>query len=200
MTPLSHSSTSQKLGPYPLNSIITGDARELAQAIPDESVDLIFTDPPYDDESVPLYGWLAETAARILKPGGFCFAYTGNRWLNKILPLMNESLDFFWMICGYQPESNTVFYDKNIGTGWRPILIYSKGAKRAPRFMQDTRKTTEYQKRILDAVNDGRDVLEVWEEVTAAGAEFTTAVWVKLPNPVRDMIKAERDKRATKTS
>jgi len=32
-----------KLGPYDLDTIITGDARELAKAIPDESVDLIFT-------------------------------------------------------------------------------------------------------------------------------------------------------------
>lgn len=65
---------------------------------------------------------------------------------------------------------------------------------------QDTRKTTEYQKRIMDAVNDGRDVLEVWEEVTASGAEFTTAVWVKLPNPIRDLIKAERERRMVKSA
>ena len=29
------------------NQIVTGDARELAKRIPDESIDLIFTDPPY---------------------------------------------------------------------------------------------------------------------------------------------------------
>jgi len=36
-----------KLGPYELNTIITGDARKLAKAIPDESVDLLVEDPPY---------------------------------------------------------------------------------------------------------------------------------------------------------
>ena len=42
-----------KLGPYLLGpndenqGIYTGDARELAKAIPDESIDLIITDPPY---------------------------------------------------------------------------------------------------------------------------------------------------------
>jgi DNA modification methylase len=35
------------LGPYELNTIMTGDARELAKAIPDESVDLLVEDPPY---------------------------------------------------------------------------------------------------------------------------------------------------------
>lgn len=34
--------------PEYLNQIVTGDARELAKRIPDESVDLIFTDPIYD--------------------------------------------------------------------------------------------------------------------------------------------------------
>ena len=54
------------IGSYPLNQIITGDSRLLAQSIPDESVDMIFTDPVY--ENIEDYAWLAETAARILKP------------------------------------------------------------------------------------------------------------------------------------
>ena len=60
------------LGPYLLgpndtseNGIYTGDARELAKAIPDESIDLIFTDPVYD--RIDDYKWLAETGARVLK-------------------------------------------------------------------------------------------------------------------------------------
>ena len=53
------------LGPYLLGpndenqGIYTGDARELAEAIPDESVDLIFTDPVYD--RIDDYRWLAES-------------------------------------------------------------------------------------------------------------------------------------------
>lgn len=53
-----------------INQIITGDARELAKQIPDESVDMVFTDPVY--ENIDDYRWLAETAARVLKPGGAC--------------------------------------------------------------------------------------------------------------------------------
>lgn len=66
------------LGSYPLDSIITGDARELAKAIPDESVDLIFTDPVYD--RIDDYRWLAETAVRVLKPGGACLAWSNGKW------------------------------------------------------------------------------------------------------------------------
>ncbi len=55
------------------NQIVTGDARELAKRIPDESVDLIFTDPIYSN--IDDYRWLAETAARVLKPRGHLVAY-----------------------------------------------------------------------------------------------------------------------------
>lgn len=36
-----------KIGPYRANSVIVGDARELVKALPDESVDVIVTSPPY---------------------------------------------------------------------------------------------------------------------------------------------------------
>ena len=57
------------------NQIVTGDARVLAERIPDESVDLIFTDPVYD--RIDDYRWLAETAARVLKPDRACLVYCG---------------------------------------------------------------------------------------------------------------------------
>ena len=69
-----------KLGPYelgpsdmPENGIYYGDARELAKAIPDESVDLIFTDPVYD--RIDDYRWLAETATRVLKMDRACLVW-----------------------------------------------------------------------------------------------------------------------------
>jgi len=52
------------------NQIVTGDARVLAERIPDESIDLIFTDPVY--QNIDDYRWLAETAARVLKLDRAC--------------------------------------------------------------------------------------------------------------------------------
>lgn len=60
------------------NQIVTGDARELAKRIPDESIDLIFTDPVYD--RIEDYKWLAETAARVLKPKGLLLCWSNGRW------------------------------------------------------------------------------------------------------------------------
>lgn len=55
------------------DAIVTGDARLLADRIPDASIDLIFTDPVYD--RIDDYRWLAETARRVLSDGGNLVAF-----------------------------------------------------------------------------------------------------------------------------
>lgn len=60
------------------NQIVTGDARELARALPDASVDLIFTDPVYSER--PLYDWLAKKARRILRPTGAVLCWSNGKW------------------------------------------------------------------------------------------------------------------------
>lgn len=60
------------------------DVRELE--IAPDSVDLILTGPPYDRDSVPLYGVLAEQAARWLKPGVVLLSYSGQLFLPEIIP------------------------------------------------------------------------------------------------------------------
>lgn len=118
--------TEARLGPYELNTIITGDARELAQAIPDCSVDLIFTDPVYD--RIDDYRWLAETAARVLKPGGNLIAQSGQYYINRIYPVMDESLDYIWTIAERYNLSGAI-YQYRILNRWKPYLWYSKGAR-----------------------------------------------------------------------
>lgn len=66
------------LGEYPVNEVVTGDSRLLAKSIPDESVDVIFTDPIYQNQDD--YLWLAETAKRILKPEGFLLCWSNGKW------------------------------------------------------------------------------------------------------------------------
>jgi len=135
---------SLKLGPYLLGpneenqGVYLGDARELAKMIPNESVDLIFTDPPYSKKHLSLYGWLARESARILKPSGFCLAMCGGLYLNQVFALMDEHLAFFWKyevyLSGWAagciwPDGNT---SVNIVTRTKPILAYRKG-KALPR-------------------------------------------------------------------
>lgn len=85
------------LGPNDENQgIYTGDARRLAQALPDESVDLIFTDPVYDQ--IEDYRWLAETAVRVLKPDSACLVWTATPLLSKIIKAMEPPLLYAWQL------------------------------------------------------------------------------------------------------
>lgn len=70
----------QTLGKFRLDEIYAGNARELAFDIPDGSIDLIFTDPVY--ENIEDYVWLARTATRVLKPTGAVLVWTNSKWLS----------------------------------------------------------------------------------------------------------------------
>jgi len=131
-----------KLGDFELDMIYTGDARELAQGLPDKSVDLIFTDPPWDDASMPLYEWLADISARILKPGGFVLAYTGNDWLPEIMGYFQSAgLSWFRMLSGVQLESNDRYFKKKLFVKWRPIVVYTQGQGIPFRWLPDAHHT-----------------------------------------------------------
>ena len=110
--------------------LILGDARELAESkIATGSVDLIFTDPPYLKEYLWCYGWLAQEAKRILKPGGFCLAMCGGIYLDKIVEAMSEHLTFFWKFEVMLTSRAAVWRRPGqvIITGSKPILAYSNG-------------------------------------------------------------------------
>lgn len=100
------------IGPYLLgpndteeNGIYTGDARELAKAIPSESIDLIFTDPVYDQ--MDDYKWLAKTGARILKNDRACLAFCGIGYLGETITAMQAGfLAYRWQIILSMPYRN----------------------------------------------------------------------------------------------
>lgn len=118
-----------------LNKITIGDARQLAAAIPDESVDVVFTDPPYLKADVEggIYAWLAQEAARVLRPSGFCFAYTSTLWLPTVLAQMQAHLSFFWLcILRYTDGRSGYAHNQRAIIRYTPIVVCVKGTCHAP--------------------------------------------------------------------
>lgn len=74
------------------DQIMCDDARALADAIPDASVDMIFTDPVYD--RVEDYAWLAALPARILKPDRACLVWCSSVKQYEVQPAMRAHLNF----------------------------------------------------------------------------------------------------------
>lgn len=104
----------------------------------DNSVDMIFTDPPYLRQYLPCYGHLAREAMRVLKPGGFVLAECGGAYLNQVLRHFDDAgLTFWWL---YQLEmtgakTGVVWPYGNqsvhISTRVKHFAAYSKGRSMA---------------------------------------------------------------------
>jgi ParB-like chromosome segregation protein Spo0J len=139
-------------------SVITGDFREIMAGMPDNSIDLIFTDPPYDEETIPLYGELARLANEKLKPGGSLLVYAGNYALPRYFELMTPHLRYWWTIAMMHSGGNARLIGKNIMVGWKPILWFVKDKRCNEEFVTDLIKSNapskdehEWQQDILEA-------------------------------------------------
>ena len=107
-----------------LDTLYLGDAKELGKEIEDQSVDLIFTDPPYAKEYLHLYEWLAEFAAHALKPDGFLLSYVGIYWKNKVYRMFDEHLDYFFDYVEYNHGNSTILWPRKTISRYKSILCY----------------------------------------------------------------------------
>lgn len=135
-----------RLGPYllgpndtPENGIYTGDARELARAIPDESIDLIFTDPVYD--RIDDYRWLAETATRVLCMNRWVLTYYGIGFLPDAAAALASYLTYEWHHVHYMPTLNARGAYKTF-SNYRGLLRYMKGRAIPHRHIRDLQVDT----------------------------------------------------------
>lgn len=110
-------------------SIITGDFRQIMDGMPANSVDMIFTDPPYDEKSIPLYGDMARLAANVLKPGGSLIAYVGHYAIIEVGKLMAEHLRFWWTIAVKHTGASARLPGKWVYVEWKPMLWFVKGGR-----------------------------------------------------------------------
>jgi DNA modification methylase len=114
-----------------INQILTGDARQLAEAIPDASVDLILCDPVYWE--IDDYRWLASLGRRVLKPYRYCIAQVGAYYLFQAMNAMAEHLDYYWLI--QEPLSHAaVFFDRKIAQFTKPYLWFANGLEHCPKW------------------------------------------------------------------
>ena len=107
-----------------------GDFRTILPSIPDGCVDLIFTDPPYDKETVPLYEDMAREAARILRPGGSLICYFGQYATADVCRLVSKHLTFYWTLCCYHEGPGQAMAMRGIRAKWKPMLWFVKGTGR----------------------------------------------------------------------
>jgi SAM-dependent methyltransferase len=116
-----------ELGPNDTNQgIYLGDAAELAEGLPDDSIDLIFTDPPYPREFMSVFYDMGEYAARILKPGGSLFTLCGHYQVPQVIEALS-TLDYHWIGWMNHYGQKRSLFGYRIVCGGKPLLWFSKG-------------------------------------------------------------------------
>jgi len=109
-----------------VDGLYLGDFRKVGDKIPDASVDLIFTDPPYDRKAIELYDALGEFAARVLRPGGSLIAYVGHIQLPDVLADLSKHLRYWWTCGCFHSEAKARMTEYGIVAGWKPIVWFVK--------------------------------------------------------------------------
>lgn len=107
--------------------VLFGDFTKVLNRLPDSSVDLILTDPPYHEKWLPLWGDLAALAMRVLKPGGLLVAMSGQEFLPEVFAQIKPhplTWGWQWQVHFQGPTS---FHPAHgfVSCG-RPILVYYK--------------------------------------------------------------------------
>ena len=149
--------------------VIQGDFREITKQFPDNYFDHILTDPPYPGEYLPLWSDLGRIANRILKPSGFLIAYSGQFYLDKVMSMLSEHLEYYWLIVILH-TLRTDIIQKNIGNYLRTILIFQKPPiQKQEKYITDLIPATPKQKELHSWQQTENGMNELLDKFTHIG-------------------------------
>lgn len=131
-------------------ALLQGDFRERGQEIADESVDLIFTDPPYPREFLPLWSDLSRFAARVLKPDGMLIAYTGALDLPEVITRLSESLQYWWCGAVVLDGVHSRVHVRQVVQGSKQLLFFVRRGGEPAAWIEDTYHSEGEQKESHD--------------------------------------------------
>lgn len=121
-----------------INTVICADCLEMLPQIPDNSIDLIFTDPFYNEKYIyrgtnfidyrdDYYEFLEKVLIelkRVLKDTGSLYIKHSSRQINKMIPLLNKYFIFRNLVVWI---SNSLAHPKmNYDSFYEPIYFYTK--------------------------------------------------------------------------
>ena len=158
------------------NKVICGDALKILPKVPDESVDLVFADPPFNvgkdyggfkDRRKDYYQWCEiwiEECFRILKPTGSFYLMTLTRHLEKLFPMLGTRGHFINLICWRNvsaSHSKRVFWNS-----YQPIMLYGKTEDYIFNTYAETRKILDKNLRWGGYSTEPKgQLLDYWDDI-----------------------------------
>lgn len=124
-----------------IDKIICGDCFDIIRFIPNNSVDVVLTDPPYGlkkddirgDTDLSLFYSILSECYRVLKDNGFFITFFSTKYLPRLFE--NNPFNYFWQIVLYCPEGSV---KSPIGyTKFMSCFIFKKGKPKIIRWNKD---------------------------------------------------------------
>lgn len=124
-----------------INKIICGDCLELIRLIPDNSIDVIITDPPYglnkkgikNDTDLSIFYNILPECNRVLKNNSFFITFFSTKFLPQLFK--DNPFNYFWQIVLYCPEGSV---KSPIGyTKFMSCFVFKKGNPKIIRWNKD---------------------------------------------------------------
>jgi DNA modification methylase len=121
-----------------------GDCLEVMKEFPNESIDLVLTDPPYLKKFLYTYSYLADCCPNLMKDGASLLTIIGHYALHDIVKMFDGKLKYRWMFCMNQEDGKHPRMAMGIEVMWKPVLWYVKRAYLNGRgFIRDMVKITK---------------------------------------------------------
>ena len=143
-----------------------GDCLELMKNIPDGSVDLVLTDPPYGTvKGMPIDGWrrkadcaewdstldtetMFSEISRVLRPNGKAVLFSQEPYTSRLITSAIPSLPFAYRAIWYKNvHANALLAKSAMVSRYEDICIFTK-----PHDAECTNKLRDYFKKVLDFI------------------------------------------------
>lgn len=126
-----------------INKIICGDCSQIMQEIPENSIDLCCTDPPYNKKSLYTYSYLADYCSKILKTGSSLICIVGHYAIPQVLKYFDGKLKYRWLLHMNQMDGAHSRMAMGIEVTFKPMLWFVKDKyPRGRGFLRDGVKIT----------------------------------------------------------
>ena len=116
-----------------------GDCRNVMPEL--SGIGAVVTDPPYPSEFMWVWGFLAETAAKVTEPGAFCAAMTGAHRLPEVIAAMTPYLDWWWLYNVRHDGSEPRYWNRRVIVSSKPVVVFVNGTPEDPKWIRSDVKS-----------------------------------------------------------
>lgn len=144
-----------------------GDFRDFCKGIPDNSIDLVVTDPPYLKQYLNLIEPFAKETSRTLKPGGFVAFYFWQQDRYEVETIFRKYLSFLRLIAINYKKRGRVDYFAGAVEHWKPILVFYKPPLELPTYYKDAILGEKGEKEFHEwaqSVSEARTIIQTFSK------------------------------------